>query len=793
VSENASASGTLSRRAFLQAGGVLMVAFSWPTTFQAETLLQRPGAGAGGQAPDIATPPADQLDSWLAVDGDGTVTLFSGKVELGTGVQTALAQIVAEELDVPVARVRVIQGETGRVPNQGPTVGSKTIQTGGAQIRRAAAEARHALIELACAHFHESDATCVTTATVANGIVSLPGAAGAAGNPPRSVSYADLIGNKRFDRRLSGTPSGTAAGGAEGAATRAAANAATNAAAATATKNPEHYRIVGQPVPRIELPAKIFGTHEYVQNVRLPGMLHGRVIRPPAIGATIDTIDEASVRSLPGFVAVVHRGSFAGVIFEREEQAIDAAGKLAVKWTTPASALPDMATLEQTLRATPASERVLVNTGNVETAFADAKTKLRATYSMPFQSHASIGPSCAVADVRGAGGDGTATVWSGTQGSYSLRGALADLLELPVDRVRVVWTEASGCYGHNGADDAAADAALLSQAVGKPVRVQWMRRDEHGWDPKGPAMLMDLRGGLDAHGDVIAWDYSVLTTTHATRPGGNASNLLAAQLVTQQPPRLAQVGGDRNARHSYAFPNNRVAVRWLEQSVIRPSAFRGLGAPANVFANESFVDELATAAHVDPVQFRLRALKDPRAIAVVQRVAALAQWKPRPRAAAHRGDVATGRGIAYLQYENENTYVATVAHVAVNRRTGAIRVTRMFVAHDCGLIINPDGLRNQIEGATIQTISRTLKEQVRWDRAAVTTVDWASYPILTFAEVPESIEIALINHPELPALGAGEAAACAVPAAIANAVCDATGVRLRAIPFTPDRVKASSG
>jgi CO/xanthine dehydrogenase Mo-binding subunit len=322
--------------------------------------------------------------------------------------------------------------------------------------------------------------------------------------------------------------------------------------------------------------------------------------------------------------------------------------------------------------------------------------------------------------------------------------------------------------------------------VGKPVRVQWSRQDELAWDPKGPAMLIDLRGGLDPQGQVVAWDYTVATTTHSTRPGGNAANLLTAQLVRQQPPRLGAGGGDRNARHSYSVPNNRVSVRWLEQSVIRPSAFRGLGAPANVFANESFLDELAAAANADPVQFRLRLLKDPRALAVVQRVAEIADWKPKAARPAN-----TGRGIAFLQYENENTYVATIADVTVNRQTGMVRVSRVFVAHDCGLIINPDGLRNQIEGGTIQTISRTLKEQVQWNADGVTSVDWASYPILTFAEVPETIVIALIDHPDQPALGAGEAAACAVPAAIGNAIFDAIGVRFRHLPFTPDRVKSA--
>jgi nicotinate dehydrogenase subunit B len=759
----------LSRRGFLKAGGALIVAFSWPATFAAETLPRR-----GPATPDAGVPSGEELDSWLAIDGDGLVTLYSGKVELGTGVQTALAQIVAEELDVAVARVHVVMGETGRVPNQGPTVGSKTIQNGGPQIRRAAAEARKALEELASAHFTRTAGTQTMPGSgarlsVTNGVVSLVSATGgdaSAASP--HVSYAELIGGKRFERRVAND---------------------------VMLKRPSDYHVVGQPVPRIELPAKVFGTHEYVHNVRVPGMLHGRVIRPSPREATVESIDEASVRALPGFVAVVHRGSFVGVVAEREEQAIAIAAKLApaVKWSAPAAPLPDIADLEKTLRATPGADRVIVNTGSIDSAFDAAKTTLTATYSMPFQSHGSIGPSCGVADVK----DGGATIWSGTQGSYQLRGAIADLIGVPAERVRVMWTEASGCYGHNGADDAAADAALLSQAVGKPVRVQWSRQDELGWDPKGPAMLMDVRGALDAQGQVVAWDYKVSTTTHSTRPGGNASNLLAAQLARQQPPKFGQGGGDRNARHSYDVPNNRVAVRWLEQSVVRPSAFRGLGAPANVFAIESFVDELAAAARADPVEFRLRSLKDPRATAVVQKVAELAQWQAKPRARASavktRPDVAIGRGVAYLQYENENTYVATVAHVTVHRRSGAIRVARVFVAHDCGLIINPDGLRNQIEGGTIQTISRTLKEQVQWDQHGVTTVDWASYPILTFAEVPDSIQIALIDRPDQPALGAGEAAACAVPAAIANAVFDAVGVRLRHIPFTPERVKAALG
>jgi CO/xanthine dehydrogenase Mo-binding subunit len=401
--------------------------------------------------------------------------------------------------------------------------------------------------------------------------------------------------------------------------------------------------------------------------------------------------------------------------------------------------------------------------------------------------HASIGPSCAVADVR----TGTATVWCASQGVFGLRDAVAGLLGMPAADLRVMYLEGSGCYGHNGHDDVAADAALLSQAAGRPVRVQWMRHDEHGWEPKGPAMLMDVRGGLDAAGKVIAWDYAVWTPTHSTRPVGQAGNLLAGQL-TGHAPRSAQIGGDRNAGHTYVFPNDRVVVRWLSHSPLRPSALRGLGAPQNVFANESFMDELAAAAGADPVQFRLRHLRDERAIAVVGAAAKRAGWSPRP-APARAGDanIARGRGVAYCQYETQNAYVAVVVDVTVERASGAVRVPRAVVAHDCGLIINPDGLTNQIEGGVIQAISRSLKEEVRFTGSTVTSLDWTSYPILTFAEVPDAIDVVLINRPDKPAVGAGEPATCPIPAAIANAIFDATGARVRTAPFTPARLRAA--
>jgi CO/xanthine dehydrogenase Mo-binding subunit len=393
-----------------------------------------------------------------------------------------------------------------------------------------------------------------------------------------------------------------------------------------------------------------------------------------------------------------------------------------------------------------------------------------------------------VADVR----RDEATIWCASQGVFGLRASLAQLLKLPPERVRVIFAESAGCYGHNGADDAAADAALLSQAAGRPVRVQWMRHDEHGWEPKGVPMVMDVRGGVDARGAVVAWDYAVWSATHSTRPVAHAGNLLAGQLVGLT-PKAVPIGGDRNARHGYVFPNSRVVIHWLPGVPLRVSSLRGLGAPQNSFANESFMDELAAAAGADPVEFRLRHLKEPRAVAVVEAAARLAGWQPRPspRPAAAGGTVATGRGVAYAQYENAQAYVAMVADVEVNRRTGAVRVTKAFVAHDCGLVINPDGVRNQVEGNVLQTISRTLKEEVQFDRSRVTSLDWRGYPILTFAEAPDDVVITLIDRPEERSMGAGEPAACPVPAAVANAVYDATGARLRRVPLTPERVKAA--
>jgi nicotinate dehydrogenase subunit B len=730
-------SSSLSRRDFLKDTGVLIIGFS---------LSPRRTLSAVEAIATAAAPPAAQLDSWLVVGADESITVFSGKVELGTGVSTALRQIVAEELDAPFERITWVQGDSDRTVDQGSTVGSQTIKRGGAQLRQAAAEARAALLDLASAKLDAPADSLI----VAKGVISVRGGT-------KRVSFGELIGGKRFERAVSGKAK---------------------------AKAPSDYTIVGRPVPRVELPAKMMGRHIYVHDVRVDGMLHGRVIRPASIGARLVSVDDGALRDIPG-ARVVRKGDFLGVVAEREDDAVRAARAVKATWSESAT-LPPMSELHETLIKIPATDRVVTDSGDVPASIARAAKTLRARYTWPFQMHASIGASCAVADVK----PNATTIWSSTQGAHALKGALAQLLGVPAEGVHVIWTEGSGCYGHNGSDDAAADAALLSQAVGKPVRVQWSRADEHGWEPKGVAMVMDVTAGLDENGHIVGWDYAVWTPTHSSRPGGGVgggANFIAAQLTGTTPVARPSLGGDRNSRHTYAIPSTRVVAHLLQSAPLRTSSFRGLGSPQNSFANESFMDELAVAAGLDPVEFRLRHLSDPRAIAVVRAVADLAKWEPRvshsKNAGASAGGPTHGRGMAFVQYEGTEAYVAAVVDVDVDPSPHTVRVTRAYVAHDCGLIVNPDGLTNQIEGNVVQGISRTLKEAVTFDGSRVTSLDWRSYPILTFAEVPDAIDVRVIDHPELPSVGAGEAATSPIPAAIANAIFDATGARLRHVPL----------
>ncbi|HKS58366.1 MAG TPA: molybdopterin cofactor-binding domain-containing protein [Steroidobacteraceae bacterium] len=720
---------SLTRRELLQSAGALVVAFSLPRV-------------AFGQA--AAAAQGEAIDAWLAIAADGRVTLCSGKVELGTGVQTAFAQLVADELDVPVERINVVMGDTQACPNQGPTVGSASVARGGAQVRRAAASARHMLLAMAATRLRVP----VDQLSVKDGAVRTGNA--------RSVSYAELIGGRKFDQPLQQDAQ---------------------------PKSQAQLRVVGQPVPRVELPAKIFGHHPYVHDLRAPGMLHGRVVRPPSPGARAESVDESTLEGRSADVRVLRKGSFIGIVAEREEDAIRAARKLSVKWST-GPALPAMKDLPAALRTAPAEDKAVSDTSAVESALQGAQAQLAAEYYVPHQMHASIGPSCAIADVRA----DRATLWSPTQSSFNLRDSVAGLLGLPAAAVRLIWTEGSGCYGHNGADDCTADAALLSQLAGKPVRVQWMRHDEHGNEPKGVAMLMAVKGGLGESGEVVAWDYEVWSPSHVNRSSGDSVGALLAGAQLDKPARPIEVGANFNADSPYAFANKRTVLHQLRRSpALRVSSFRGLGSPANTFANESFMDELAARAHADPIAFRIRHLKDERATAVLEAVAKLASWdaRPSPRSPAS----ASGRGVAFVHYNNSGAYVAAIVHVAVDRASGKVRVPYMAIAHDCGLIVNPDGVKNQIEGNVIQAMSRALLEEAQFDATSVTSLDWSGYPIVRFADVPQEIAITLINRPEQPMLGAGEAATSPIAPAIANAIFDATGVRLRALPFNAERVK----
>jgi nicotinate dehydrogenase subunit B len=717
-----------------------------------------------GDAHSMADPDSDDsensIDNRLTIDADGLVTVYSGKVELGTGVRTALTQIVADALDVPFDRVTMVMGDTRLTPDEGGTTGSKTLQDAGSRLQQIAAEARHILLARAAMRC----GVPVDELQTRDGVVSV------LANPDRSVPYAELAAEP-FGRQANGQALGT---------------------------RPSQSTAIGKSIPRADLLPKLTGGETFIHDLRLDGMLHGRVLRPfvrtmNGVGATVLHVDDRAVRGMPGLVAIVRNGSFVGVVAEREEQAICAAAQLRVTWSAP-DPLPDQRQLHALMPRMPQQTVNAARMGDVDGAFGRAARTLEATYAFPSQAHASMGPSCAVAHVRPDG----ATIYASSQDVFALRAALAPLLGLDVGHVRVIHREGAGCYGHNGADDVSADAALLSQAVGRPVRVQWGRADEFAWEPKGPAMLSRVRAGLSPTGQVIAWDYDVWTPTHGTRPGGEPSRLLAGELVDPPWPKpsVRWVGGDRNAIPNYAFPHHRVTTHWIETPPLRPGSLRSLGGMANTTAIESFVDELATAAGADPVAFRLRHLTDPRAIAVIRRAAQAARWRARPSGPIGSGRTVAagapsrGRGIAFARYESEYAYVAVVAEVTVDPGCGDVRVMRVVAAHDCGLIINPDGLTNQIEGNIIQGISRALKEEVSFDQTQVTSLNWATYPILTFAEAP-TIEIALINRPAEPPWGAGEPAICPVAAAIGNAIFDATGVRLRTVPFTPDRVLAA--
>jgi nicotinate dehydrogenase subunit B len=694
-----------------------------------------------------------EFETFIKITADGSVTAFNGHVDLGTGIRTALGQIVAEELDVSFARVVVVLGDTSSVPNQGPTIASETIQITAVPLRKAAAQARHFLLARAAERLELP----VAELSIEDGLVR---------GHNRSVSYGELIGEEIIHLELD---------------------------EAVQVKEAQSYTIVGQSVPRIDVPAKATGGLVFVHDVRIPGMLHGRVVRPPYagvdagafVGTSLLEADESSVQDIPGLVAVVRIGDFVGVVAEREENAVKAAAQLKLKWKSVPT-LPDLKDVETALRANPSTPRRLIERGDVEGALASAAKPMPRTYSWPYQMHASIGPSCAVADLQ----NGRVRVWSGTQNPHALRGDLALLLQRSESEIEVIRMEAAGCYGRNCADDVSADAVLLSRAVGRPVRVQLTREQEHAWEPKGAAQLMDIKGGLNADGGVAAYDF-------ATRYPSNGAPTLALLLTGAiAPVPLVSEMGDRTAIPPYDYDNLRVTAHDTAP-IVRASWFRGVSALPNTFAHESYIDELAHEAGVDPIEYRLRYLKDQRAIDLVNAVAERAGWKPRPirQEFVDEGDIVRGRGFAYALYVHSKfpgygaAWSAWIADVAVNKVTGDVSVTRVVAGQDSGLLINPDGVRHQIQGNVIQSTSRALMEEVSFDRHSVTSREWGAYPIITFADLPR-IDVLMLPRPDQPPLGVGESASVPSAAAIANAIFDATGVRFREPPFTPDRILA---
>ena len=725
---------TITRRDFLVAGGSLVVTFSLPGLI--------PGTAAQSM-PTGKTVAIDAVDGFVAIGADGSVSIYSGKVDLGTGVRTALTQIAADELDVPFTKVKVIQGDTAVTPDQGPTYGSLSIQIGGMQIRQACATARAALVAEAAKRLNSApgDVTTQDGMCVAKG---------------QRIAYNELIANQEFQLKVDPKAS---------------------------LKDPAKYKVVGQPVLRLDIPAKVTGEFQYMQDFRLPGMLHGRVIRPAGMRSELISYDDAAAKRVPGFVQTVRKGNYLAVVATSEWAAIRASRAVKAKWSKW-EGLPDRKNLWEYVRRTKINkDEDLQKVGNSADALKSGAKKVGATYDFAIHTHGSIGPSCAVAEWK----DGKVTCWSASQATHLLRKQMAQMLQMKEQDVRCVYIDGSGCYGRNGHEDAAADAVLIAKEVGKPVRVQWMRADEHGWDPKGPPTLLDYRGALDAKGNIAGWESEVFIPD---RPQQISVTLVAADLagLPKEPPHPGNI--HQALAIPYTIPNIKATAHWLAETPFRPSWIRTPGRMQNTFGNEVFMDELASAAGADPVEFRLRHLNDKRGMECLERAAALAGWIPRKSKPEYSGDIAYGRGVSYIKYELVRTYVAVVADVEVSRKTGKIRVAKFHVAHDCGQIINPDGLKNQLEGSVVQTVSRTLIEDLKFSRSAVTSLDWKSYPILTFPDVPD-VMMDLIDRPNEKPWGAGEPTAAVVPSAISNAVFDALGIRLRSVPFTPDKVLAA--
>jgi len=740
----------ISRRAVLRGTGALVLSFSlsplaWTQEGGSQSARPAPGAKLPGS---LSRSPL--LDAWLRIDADGRVTAFTGKVELGQGIKTALLQVVAEELEVPFEQVSLVTADTSRTPDEGYTAGSHSVQDSGTALRNAAAQVREILIAEAARRLKAPPD-------------QLRAVAGAVLGPNEArITYAELVSPNLLHVEAQPTAK---------------------------LKDPTLFKVMDRSVQRIDIPAKVTGAAAYVQDMRLPGMLHARVVRPPSYRARLVQLDVGNIEKMTGVVKVLRDGNFLAVVAYREFQAIKAmrAMSLAARWEG-GEALPKQAQLHETLLGLPAEEQVIFDKHE---STGEPSHSLEATYTRPYLSHGSVGPSCAVAHLT----DGVMTIWTHTQGVYPDRQAIAEMLRMPQDKVRCIHVEGSGCYGHNGADDAAADAALIANSLpDRPIRLQWMREQEHGWEPFGPAMLTKVRASLDSAGHIVDWDYGVWSNTHTMRPGP-AGALLAAQhmehsfpIPEPKPIPQPEGGGDRNSIPLYTLPSAKVTHHFLRDMPLRCSALRSLGAQMNVFAIESFMDELAAVAGSDPVAFRLAHLDDPRARDVVTAAADEFRWAARPAPTSGHG-----YGFAFARYKNLAAYCAVALQVRVDHETGKTRVLRVAAAVDTGQVINPDGVRNQIEGAILQSLSWSLFESVSFDTTRITSVDWATYPILRFSSVPESLTVRIIDRPGAPFLGCGEAGQGPASAALANAVANATGKRIRDLPLNAARVKAAIG
>ncbi len=755
----------LTRREFVRDAGGLLIGFSMLDASILPRVLAAPLAGAEQERSPR------WLDAWLRVEKDGTIRIFTGKVEIGMGVETGFAQIVAEELDLLPASVSFVMGDTSLTPDQGGVGGSTSIALGAQPLRNVAATARSLLLQIASQRLGvPADQLQVT-----RGIVS------AKAGDSKSVSYGELAGGTDLNDIMKVTGRGFGL----------------NVVGRGKPKDPSSYKVVGRPVPRIDIAPKLLGQWQYVTDVRVPGMLHGRVVRPASAGADLVSVDDKSAKLIRGYVRTVVDGNFVGVVAENEWAAIRAARALKVTWSKPEPAFPEQSHLYEHMRSVaPKASKDTLKTGDAETRIAAAAKTVDATYEWPFQSHATMGPGCAVADVHL---DGISTVWSGGQKPHALQQGFAQLLKVPAEKVRVIWVEDAGSYGRPGFEDTAADAVLLSREVGKPVRVQWMRGDMTAWGTKGPAVICNMKAGLNDKGEVQALRFSsrAFSGGETMFLPATAGNFLGAQLSgipnTSGIDEFVQWGAECVA---YNFANVRadahvVPAFLASSSPMRTSHLRDPEGPATTFAAESFIDELAAAASTDPIQFRLKYVNDARLQAALIRASEAFGWdlRPSPNEHTHAGETVTGRGVAIAL--RGGTRVATIAEVEVNRATGAVRVKRLVCVHDCGLIINPQALRGTIAANLVQSLSRSLKEEVTFDANRVTSADWYSYPVARASDVPEKVEIVLIDHPEIEPSGAGEPSSRPTAAAIANAIFDATGARVRQAPLTPARMKAA--